>query len=544
VSSSESNQSNPAEQIVSGGSSVAVGGSPAVIVGVGQIRRRPELDGEWSPQEPTQLMALAIQAALRDAVAHGAGDVNELTSAVGTLACVDPIAWGYIDLVASTAEVAGLTPIDAMTWPPGGNSPGDLLNTIANRIMDGEITIAVLSGSEAVYSVRRARKEGVDLRQTWTPFDGKRDFQKGQRPLTTPVEARHGMVAPVQCYPMFENAIRAAAGRSIDEHQHVVSTLMSRNSEVAAQNPHAWFPVAWSSEDIATVTPTNRWVCFPYPKRMNAIMEVDQSAAVVVMSQAEADRRGIDRANQVAVLGGASCVDAWTPAERPSLSTSPAIAAAGKAAMDAAGVALADIDLIDLYSCFPSAVQMGMSALGIPEGDQRGVSLTGGLAYAGGPGNSYALHSMCVATDRIRTGSAKTALVTSLGMTASKHAVTILGGATSDMTKSGMTESGEAATFRSHKLVLDDSLLNGPELVDEQSGDGVVASYTVEYGRDGTATRTIYIVDLDEGSRTVGNGMCTEEEVMALTTTEAVGRRVHVAAGSVESATPNTVAFL
>jgi acetyl-CoA C-acetyltransferase len=511
-------------------------GSPAVIVGVGQVRRRPELDGEWSPQEPVHLMASAIQAALADAASHGASDVAELTSAVETLACVDPIAWGYVDLVGSTAEAAGLTPTDAMTWPPGGNSPGDLLNTLANRIMNGEVSVAVLSGSEAVYSVRRARKEGVDLRETWTPFDGKRDFQKGQRPLTTPVEARHGMVAPVQCYPMYENAIRAAAGRTVEEHQKVVSTLMSRNSEVAANNPHAWFPVAWTAEEISTVSSANRWVCFPYPKRMNAIMEVDQSAAVVVMSQAEADRRGIDRSNQVAVLGGASCQDAWTPAERPSLSTSPAIAAAGKVALKAAGLSLSDVDLIDLYSCFPSAVQMGMSALGIADDDPRGVSVTGGLAYAGGPGNSYSLHSMCVATDRIRNGEAKTALVTSLGMTASKHAVTVLGAG--DL---GGNNAGSAATFRSHKLVLEPSQLHGPELVDERGGEGQVVSYTVEYGRDGAAARTIYIVDLDDGTRTVGNGMCTEEEVQALITSEAVGRRVCVTAGSVANATPNMV---
>ncbi len=499
----------------------------AVIVGVGQVRRRPELDGPWEPIEPANLMAQAIDKAIDDAAAHGAGDSEQIRATVTALACVDPLGWGYTDLCASTASSAGLAGVtQTFIWPPGGNSPGDLLHEVANSIADGLLDVAVLTGSEVVYSLRRARKEGVDLKEHWTPFPGHRDFLKGQRPLTTPTEVRHGMVAPIHCYPMYENAIRAKAGRTIEEHQQHVSELMARNSAVAATNPYAWFPTALTAAEIATVDPGNRWVSFPYPKRMNAIMEVDQSAALLIMSQAEADRRGIAREYQVQFLGGASCTDAWTPIERADLAESPAIAAAATAAFEQAGVELGEVDLIDLYSCFPSAVQMAMRAIGIEDNDARGVTLTGGLAYAGGPGNSYALHSMCVAVERIRGGEGNVALVSSLGMTATKHAISLLGG---HAVRSGTQRVG---THRGVKVKLSKEALEGPEVVDCVSGEGHVVSYTIEYGRDGAPIRSMFIVLLDDGRRTVGNGSLSDDEVRALTASEGVGRRVFVEAGT------------
>ncbi len=476
-------------------------------------------------------MASAINVALHDAHLHGAGDQTELRHSIEALACVDPISWGYEDLVGATARFAGISqngsasaePMRSFSWPPGGNSPGELLHEVANRIAEGEFQVAVLVGCETLYSVRRARKESIDLHQQWTPFTGKRDFFKGQRPLTTPLEARHGMVAPIHGYPMLENAIRAARGRSVAEHQSFISALMSRNAEVAASNPYAWFPESQSAEHIGTIDANNRWVCFPYPKRMNAIMEVDQAAAVVLMSQAEADRRGIARVNQVVFLGGGSCQDPWTPAERPDLSRSEGIAAAGQAAFSHAGITMEQVDAIDLYSCFPSAIQLGMDALGIAHNDPRGVTMTGGLAYAGGPGNSYALHSMCVATERIRSGQSATALVTSLGMTASKHAVSLFG-------NDGAATSADS---RAHKEQLSEGQLFGPPLVDETSGTGKVVSYTAEFDRSGVAVRTIYIIDLDNGTRTVGNGACEALEVENLLHRELVGAPATVMAGTV-----------
>jgi acetyl-CoA C-acetyltransferase len=508
----------------------------AVIVGVGQYRRNPKLDGPFDPWEPAAMMAEAIGRAIADTTASGDGGAP-VTSSTTLLACVDAMAWGYTDLCGRVAELSGITSSpEGIMVPPGGNSPGELLNTLANRIVAGEANVAILTGAECVYGRRRAIKENLTL--DWTPFEGHRDFLKGQRSLTTPVEARHGMTGPIHCYPLYENALRAKAGRSIDEHQAFLGTFMARNAAVAATNPYAWFQTAYTPDEVSTVTPDNRWVCFPYPKRMNAIMEVDLSAAIVVMSEEEAERRGIDPARCVAFLGGGSGIDAWTPCERIDFVTSPAMKASSTAAFDHAALTVDDVDLFDLYSCFPSAVEMALDALGVATDDPRGATVTGGLAYAGGPGNSYALHGLAAMTERLRDphDPASTGLVSSLGMTATKHAYNVL---SSDRSK------WAAADGLAHKITLADADRTGPELVDEVSSSGVIETYTVEHDRTGAAVRTIIVVRLDDGRRTVGNGTCTDEEVRVLMTSEGVGRRVTVTAGRVSedpaASTPNLV---
>ena len=139
---------------------------------------------------------------------------------------------------------------------------------------------------------------------------------------------------------------------------------------------------------------------------------------------------------------------------------------------------------------------------------------------------------MCVATERLRSGDGEVALVSSLGMTATKHALSLL----------GVGKVVDGADHHAHKVALDRSVTNGPDIVDGVTGDGVVESYTVEYDRQGAAVRTFYVVRLDDGMRTVGVGPCTDDEVRALTSgpDEPIGQRVHVD-GSGEL---NLVAFL
>jgi acetyl-CoA C-acetyltransferase len=493
----------------------------AVIVGTGQERRNPKLDGPLDPHEPGVMMAEAARRALADATAHGAEAPDSLLARTQVLACVDALAWGYHDLVGVvSAQLAMDHTFEPMMVPPGGNSPGDLLNKTINKIVDGGIDIAILTGAECVYSLRRSRKEGVTL--PWTPFDGHRDFMKGQRPLTNELEARHGMLAPIQCYPLYENALRYKAGRTVAEHQQFLGEFMSRNTEVAATNPFAWFPMVQSPAELSEASPSNRMVGFPYPKRMNAIMEVDLSAAIVIMSSDEADRQGIAREHQVAVLGGAGAVDGWCPTERADFTSSPAIAAAARALFEHAGCGVDAIDLFDLYSCFPSAVQMALAELGVATNDPRGVTVTGGLAYAGGPGNNYALHGMAAMADRLRSPNdkAKSGLVSALGNTATKHAMCVLS-----------VDEGRKAAADGRATEKVPVTIDAPALVDERSGVGTVETYTVLYGRTGAAERSIFVVRFDDGTRTVANGTCTDEEVAAVTTAEGIGRRGVVTAG-------------
>ncbi len=503
-------------------------------MGVGQVRRNPKLDGPFVPTEPAKMMA--------EAIALACADGGNPTLNVELLACVEPMAWAYDDLCGRTAELSGLTNVtkqgrvEGLTVPPGGNSPGDLLLDIVNRIAAGTLDTAIIAGSECVYARRRAMKEGLDLAD-WTPAPGHRDFLKGQRPLTNDLEKRHGLTQPIQCYPLYENALRAKAKRSISEHQMFLGEFMARNTRVAAKNPYAWFPTEYTAEELATVNADNRWVCFPYPKRMNAIMEVDLAAAAIVVSNEEADRLGIPESQRVTILGVGSSVDAWTPTERVDFTSSPAMRAASDAAFAHAACSVEDVDLFDFYSCFPSAVQMALNELGIAADDPRGVTVTGGLAYAGGPGNSYTMHGLAVMVERLRSAGdpAKTGLISALGMTATKHAYVIL---SSDPDRVARADGG------GHKVKLDHN--DSPALVDEVSGEGTLETYTVEFDRTGEATRSVFVVRFDDGTRTVANGSLDAEELRALMESEPIGRRVLVSGGTIgegDANVPNMARF-
>ena len=141
--------------------------------------------------------------------------------------------------------------------------------------------------------------------------------------------------------------------------------MLAPLSEVAAANPHAWFPVAHSAEELVTPTAANRMVGYPYTKHMVAIMDVDMAATVVLASEAAADRLGVPADRRVYLRGWAAGSDAIYVAEHPDLWRSPAMARVLPAAVAAAGVGIDDVAHLDLYSCFASSLLFATDALAI-----------------------------------------------------------------------------------------------------------------------------------------------------------------------------------
>ncbi len=247
-----------------------------------------------------------------------------------------------------------------------------------------------------------------------------------------PAESAIGLFAPMHVYPLLESVVAAREGRDAPTHRLAMGRLFAPFSEVAATNPYAWFPQAWSPEEIATPSPENRIVCEPYTKRMSAFLGSDQGAALLVCSLAAAQRAGLaDRA--IFVWAGAEATDVRAPSARPDLGRSAGIAAAGEALFEAARVAaespvgVDDLELLDLYSCFPSAVELAGDALGIATDDPRGLTVTGGLPYFGGPGNNYTTHSIAALTERLRRSDDGLGLATGLGWYVTKHALGLYG---------------------------------------------------------------------------------------------------------------------
>ena len=100
--------------------------------------------------------------------------------------------------------------------------------------------------------------------------------------------------------------------------------------------------------------------------------------------------------------GEAHAHDTWFVSDRERLDQSPAMRLTSRAALAQAGKTIADVDVFDIYSCFPSVVQIACKELGISPDDKRGLTVTGGLPYFGGPGNNYVTHAIAEMVQRVR----------------------------------------------------------------------------------------------------------------------------------------------
>ncbi|HEY5638584.1 MAG TPA: acetyl-CoA acetyltransferase, partial [Dehalococcoidia bacterium] len=381
-----------------------------VIIGVGQVTNRAQTVADSI--EPVELMAQSARLADEDA---GGG----LLSRIDSLQVVNIISWPYPDAPGLLASRIGAEPAQTLYSAIGGETPQRLVNETAEAIVAGRTRVALIAGAEAMHTRRLARKE--DARLPWSVRGTPESIVGDMRNGFSDIEARHGAVLPSRVYPLFENAIRAGSGRMIEEHQAHLGRLCARFSEVAATNPYAWFPERRTPEEIATVRPDNRWVAFPYPKLMNAIMQVDQGAALILTGSETARELGVPEEKWVYLHGCGDADDKWFVSDRRDYYSSPAIQAATVRALGMAATSADEIDMFDLYSCFPAAVQLALGALGLKADDPRPLTLTGGLPYAGGPGNNYVNHSIATAVERLRVRLEERALVTGLGWFATKH---------------------------------------------------------------------------------------------------------------------------
>ena len=482
-----------------------------ILVGAGQLTQRDVAPDQ--ALEPVAMMAAVAQAAADDA---GAGPA--LLRRVDSLAVVNVFCWPYANPPRLLAERLGVQPAEELSTTVGGNTPQWLVNETASRIAAGQVRVALLAGAEAVRSVVRARKARVPL--AWGSGEGTPVVVGEGKDGTSEHEVAHGLMLPTQIYPLFENALRARAGRSIAEHQRHLGTLCAGLSAVAAENPHAWFRQARSADEIATVTPSNRMIGFPYPKLMNAIIEVDQAAAVLMTSVGEARALGIPQDRWVYLWGSGEAHDRWFISDRVDYASSPAIREAGRQALAAAGIGIERVDHLDIYSCFPAAVQIGRAALGIAAGDPRPLTVTGGLPYFGGPGNNYSMHAIAETMDRVRAQPGSVGLVTALGWFLTKHAV----GVYSAQPKDGPFVREDAAP---RQAILDAQ--TAPELAREPSGPASIETYTVLHDRDGTPVRGLVIGRLEDGRRFLAETPADRATLDGLMAAEGVGRRGRVA---------------
>jgi acetyl-CoA C-acetyltransferase len=477
-----------------------------VLIGVGQLSNR--VDRGEAALEPVDLI---VEAARRAAADSGAGDAA--LAGLDAVHVVAVLSHRYRDPGALVAERVGATPRDTSLSGMGGNSPQSLVNLTCLGIQAGRADLVLIGGAEAWRTRMAARANGAEL--GWT-VQG--DDVPAARPSTAdvamsaPGEQARGVLMPVQVYPIFEQAHRIAQGRSVADHSVVISELWSRFSAVAATNPHAWIQRRFTAEEIRTPSPDNRMVGFPYTKLMNSNNAVEQGAAVLLCSAERAEALGVPRDRWVFPHTGTDAHDHYFVSERDSLGGSPAMRIAGSRALSLAGIGVDDLAHVDLYSCFPSAVEIAAAELGL--GLERPLTVTGGLSFAGGPWNNYVTHSIAAMAERLRAEPGAMGLVTANGGFITKHAFGIY------------STEPPATPFQHEDVQAEVDAL--PRRVLDEAPDGPVdiESWTVLHGKEGPEHG--YLVGLTaEGHRAWG-ATSDAGQVQAMLTEELAGRKAEL----------------
>lgn len=469
-----------------------------VIVGVGQLRdnRERDLDAARSPLE-----------LLVDAIGRAAADsgVETLATKTDTIGIVNVLGWSYDGLAGLVNDEIGASTTRLVDSPIGGNQPGKLLDDAAAAIAAGDSRIAVLGGVEAVASMRAFLAAGKV--PDWTP-GGFPNVNVGD--IASEIMLRYQLAPPVRAYPLYENGLRAHLGQTFEQAYESAAQLFADFTTVAAAQPAAWDPEVRTAAEIGTVTDRNRMVCQPYPVRMNAQIAVNQAAAVIVTSVAAAREAGIDESRWVYVRSGAGAADSDDLLARVDFHSDPAMAAVLDESLQRADLAATDIDVLDLYSCFPVVPKLAASYLDRPLGAE--LTATGGLSAFGGPGNNYSMHALAAVTDRLRTDPGIGLVYANGGMLTKHHAVVLDSAPPSHPFRGGDVD-GRFATEH-------------PPVVEPTEGTGAIETYTVEFNRDGTPKRGWVIGRTESGERfpAIVTDAASMAE-LARTDLEPIGRR-------------------
>ncbi len=483
-----------------------------VVVAAGQASSRDRSLGAIDLATAAAEQVLSTAARLRSAIER-LTVVNILSRAAG------------LAPASTVATRLGLTGITCETTTVSGSTPQWLVQRAAADIAAGRISATLITGAEAV---RSGRLHSPRADPAPVPGEDQPPAAEQLPPDTvigtdrlgcSEAEIDAGLFVPVYVYPVIENALALRDGRRPEQQRAFIGAFMSRLAAVAAKNPNAWFQTARTPAEIATPSPGNRLVAEPYTKLMTAFLGGSQGAALAVTSLAVARSLGVDD-GAMFVRSSAMADDVWFPSARPDLATSPAIRAAGRAALDAGAVGLDEIDFVDLYSCFPSAVQLGAEALGLALDDRRGLTLTGGLPYFGGPGNNYTTHAIATALELLREHGGH-ALVTALGWYITKHAIGVYSATPPPGGFRAVDMSDAQAEIDATAV---DVVPRGEQV--ERQRARVIAG-TVIYGSEGEVTSAPVFAELEGGRRVVASA--EPEELAALAGTSPAGLSILLA---------------
>ncbi len=479
-----------------------------VLVGAGQFQQRT---GDPAVAlEPMAMMAAAAELAAEDA------GTTKLLAQIDSIRVVKG-SWPYRDPGRLIAGRIGAEPRETLLTFEGGNTPQSLVNSTSLDIEAGRLDVALLVGGEGIYSRRRAKRAGATIPYTADPDAAPAQTFGADVTMSSPLESKRGFQMPINVYPMFETAIRHDRGETPSQHLERIARIWADFKAVAVDNPNAWIRTPMTAEQIRTPSADNRLVGYPYTKAMNSNWDLDQAAAVILCSVEKAEALGISRDRWVFPWSGTDAHDTYLISNRDNYHSSPAIRTAAKEALALAGVTLGEVAHVDLYSCFPSAVQIGAAEIGLSE--ERRLTVTGGLAFAGGPLNNYVMHAIATMAATLRDHAGAVGLCSANGGYVTKHAIGLYS-----------TEPPRQGQFRHANVQAEVDRFPTREVTGDHVGPATLEAYTVMHDHRGP-TEALVSALTPAGVRTFARS--AEADLMAeLMSIDAVGRAVDIDAAA------------
>jgi acetyl-CoA C-acetyltransferase len=242
------------------------------------------------------------------------------------------------------------------------------------------------------------------------------------------------------------------------------------------------------------------------------------AAALILTSEENARALGVAPEQMVYLHGCADALDHWYMFERENYYSSPALQVAAKKALGMAQKHIDDIDYFDIYSCFPSAVQIACDALGLAHDDPRGLSITGAMPYFGGPGNNYTLHSIATMMQRLREKPGSFGLLNANGWFITKHSIGVYS-----------TQPGDTPWQRKQPADYQKEIdaLPKPAFTETPEGKASIETFTVMHGRNGPE-RALIIGRLENDTRFIANTAEDPAIFNALMQDDVIGRTGYV----------------
>ncbi len=456
-----------------------------VIIGVGQINDRA------SQQDSLGLMVAALQVADGDA---GGGWIAQLDS----IAVVAQISFPNLGNCAErVAQHFSIMPqhIEQTPWATG-ESPVQLLNEAANGIGAGEIGVAAVLGAEALPTAaaraKAASGEAKDQLRAVAAGGAKSLMQQ------------HGLVAPTDLYPLYENATRAAWGQSLTEAQAESGTIWAGMSAVAASNENAWIRTPQSADAITAIEADNRPIAFPYQKRMVANSSVNQGAGFIVTSLARARAAGIAAERIIHIGMGAAAHETHNMLKRDQYVQPAGMVATLQETLKRNDLTTGDIDHVELYSCFPCIPKLARRIIDWPV--DKPITAFGGLTFGGGPIGNYMSHAIASMVDKLRAERGTALLFANGGFATHFHGIIL--------SADPLTGASFPHDFDVNPIA-DTMRQTVPEGDDAYEGPATIETYTIFYKRDASVWFGTIIARTPEGKRVLARVDAEDEAVIS-----------------------------